>query len=113
MTRLTTRLALILGASLMASAALAETPTATVTMTDGVVSPQTVEIPAGQQMTLIVVNAGKKPAEFESKRLRIERIVAPGATLNLTLRPLPAGEYPFVEEFHENLDTSHGTIVAK
>lgn len=102
-----------LAATFAAGAALAGPDGLTVTLTDGVVSPQTIEVPAGKATVLTVVNAGKKPAEFESKKLHIEQLVAPGATLTLRLRPLPAGEYPFVEEFHENLDTSRGTIVVK
>jgi len=113
LTKLPTRLALVLSIALAAGYAKAETPSTTITLTDGVISPQTVEIPAKQEVTLIIVNAGEKAAEFESKRLRIEQIVAPGKTLTLKLRPLPAGEYPFVEEFHENLDTGRGTIVVK
>lgn len=84
-----------------------------ITLKDGVISPQTVEVPAGKSVTLTISNTGKAAAEFESKRLRIEKIVAPGKTVTIKLRPLPAGSYPFVEEFHENLDSAKGTIVAK
>jgi len=82
-------------------------------MTDGVVSPQQVEIPANQSVSLTLVNAGNTPAEFESKRLKIEQIVAPGTSVEIALQPLPPGTYPFVEEFHEALDTGRGTIVVK
>jgi len=105
--------ALALGLMLAAGAALAAGEGPVITLTDGVVSPQLVEVPAGQAVTLTVVNAGTKPAEFESKRLKIEKIVAPGMTVTIELRALPAGEYPFVEEFHEDLETGRGTIVAK
>lgn len=119
MTRLTVPMlaaAVAMSLSLAQSPAYAEGETidsTTITLTDGVVSPQLVEVKAGQATKLVVVNAGTKPAEFESKRLRIEQIVAPGAKMELTLRALPAGEYPFVEEFHENLDSGRGKIVAK
>ncbi len=102
-----------LGLVLGLGPALAETSALTVTLTDGVVAPQTIELPADTAATLTVVNAGATPAEFESKQLRIETIIAPGQTTTIELQPLPAGSYSFVEEFHENLDTARGTIVAK
>lgn len=85
----------------------------TITLTDGVIAPQKVEVPAGKATVLKVVNAGKSAAEFESKRLRIEQIIAPGKTVEIKLRALPKGSYPFVEEFHENLETGRGEIIAK
>lgn len=85
----------------------------TVTLTDGVISPQRVEVPAGKAVTLTVRNAGKGAAEFESKRLHVEQVIAPGATAIIKLRPLPKGHYKFVEEFHENQASGRGLIVAK
>lgn len=96
-----------------ATAASASAQGADITLKDGVISPQTIEVPAGKSVNLTVSNTGKAAAEFESKRLRIEKIIAPGKTVTIKLQPLPAGSYPFVEEFHENLDTAKGTIVAK
>lgn len=84
-----------------------------VTFKDGVISPQVVEVPAGQAVRLIVKNEGKGPAEFESKRLHIEQVIAAGTSAEIELRALPEGRYPFVEEFHENLATGRGEIVAK
>ena len=84
-----------------------------ITLTDGVISPQTVEVPAGTATTLTVANAGKAPAEFESKRLHIEQIIAPGTSATIHLPALPAGRYVFVEEFHETLATGRGEIVAR
>lgn len=84
-----------------------------VTLNDGVISPQTIEIPTGKAVTLTVSNTGDAAAEFESKRLRIEKIIASGKTMTIKLRPLPTGSYPFVEEFHGNLATAKGTIVVK
>ncbi|WP_417809821.1 cupredoxin domain-containing protein [Thioclava sp.] len=93
--------------------AVADQTGPTITLTDGVVVPQTIALPADKAVTLTVYNTGETAAEFESKRLRIEKIIAPGETETIQLRALPAGSYPFVEEFHEDLDTAKGTIVVK
>lgn len=84
-----------------------------ITLTDGIVEPSRIELAAGEAVTLNVRNTGATPAEFESKRLRIEQIIAPGQSVTIELQPLPEGSYPFVEEFHETLDTAKGTIVVK
>ena len=54
---------------------------------------------------------GKSAIEFESKDLKQEKVVAPGAKAVLSINALKAGEYKFVDEFHEA--TAKGKIVAK
>ncbi|GHE04765.1 hypothetical protein GCM10008024_33040 [Allgaiera indica] len=100
-------------ATLLAAGAVSAEQALVVTLHDGVVTPQKIEVPAGKAQVLTVKNTGKAAAEFESKRLRIEKIIAPGKTVEIKLRPLPAGTYPFVEEFHEDQPTARGEIVAK
>ncbi|MGH6881511.1 MAG: cupredoxin domain-containing protein [Hypericibacter sp.] len=80
---------------------------------DGVITPQQVEVPANKDFKLEVANTGTVPAEFESKQLRQEKVVSPGATLSLTIRALAPGEYQFVDEFHENDAAGQGVIIAK
>lgn len=92
-----------------ATGARADTAAATLTFADGSAEPATVEVPAGQEVELVVKNAGKTPAEFESHTLHIEKVVAPGAELKLKLK-LPAGSYPFVDDFHA---AARGVVVAK
>lgn len=92
---------------------LADAPALAITMTDGVISPQRLELPAGQPATLTVTNAGKSAAEFESKPLHIEQVIAPGGSATFKLQALPKGSYKFVDEFHENLPSGRGEIVAK
>jgi len=105
--------ALALATALASSAASAAASEVSVTLADGVVTPKVLEVPADTAVTLLVTNTGKTSAEFESKRLHVESIVAPGQTAAIELRPLPAGNYAFVEEFHEDLETARGEIVAK
>lgn len=80
---------------------------------DGVVSPQRLQIPVGKPFRLEVRNTGRTAAEFESKPLKKEKVVVAGATTLLEIKAVAAGEYPFVDEFHENLPTGRGLIVAK
>jgi hypothetical protein len=87
---------------------LAETAPSVI-FTDGKAAPTTVEVPAGMVFTLTVRNAGKRPAEFESKRLHVEKLIPPGHKLILKMA-LPAGRYPFIDDFHS---AAKGVIVAK
>ncbi len=84
-----------------------------ITMKDGVVSPNRVEIPAGKVTTITVRNTGGKAAEFESKGLHIEKIVASGRSIKVILRRPAAGEYPFLDDFNEGRASAHGVIVAR
>lgn len=97
-----------LALALTPSLALAETAPV-VTFAGGKADPAQIEIPAGQDVTLTVKNAGKVAIEFESHALHVEKIVAPGAELKLPLK-LPAGSYPFVDDFHS---ATKGVILAK
>jgi hypothetical protein len=90
-----------------------EPPLVQLEMKDGVLSPQRLEVTAGQAFRLEVRNAGRTPAEFESKALKQERVLAPGVRLVLAIQPLAAGRYAFVDEFRERLPTARGEVVAR
>jgi uncharacterized cupredoxin-like copper-binding protein len=78
---------------------------------DGVFEPTTIEVPAGKRFRLEVSNDGKTAMEFESRELKQEKVIAPGKKAVLTINALKAGEYKFVDEFHEK--TGQGKVVAK
>ena len=78
---------------------------------DGKLEPALIEVPAGKRFKLEVANESKSAIEFESKELKQEKVVAPGAKAVLSINALKAGEYKFVDEFHEA--TAKGKIVAK
>ena len=73
--------------------------------------PAVIEVPAGKRFKLEVANEGKTAIEFESKDLKQEKVVAPGAKTSLSINALKAGEYKFVDEFHES--TAKGKIIAR
>jgi hypothetical protein len=73
--------------------------------------PAELKIPADKAATLVVKNLDATPEEFESKPLRIEKIVPAGGEATFQLRPLKAGRYKFFGEFHE--DSAKGEVVAE
>jgi hypothetical protein len=57
--------------------------------------------PAGQPLIILLKNLDQTPAEFESKTLRVEKVVVGGGQVNINIRPLAAGRYRFFDDFHE------------
>jgi plastocyanin len=77
---------------------------------DGKFEPSTLEVPAGKRIKIEVSNASQSPIEFESKALKFEKVLAPGAKSSVVVNPLKPGEYSFFDEFHPE---AKGRIVAK
>jgi len=73
--------------------------------------PSEIKVKAGKPFVLVVTNKDAKPEEFESKDLRIEKVIPPGKTANIRVRALKPGTYPFFGEF--NPKTAQGQIVAE
>jgi hypothetical protein len=57
--------------------------------------------PAGQPLVIVLKNLDPTPAEFESKTLRVEKVVVGGGQVTINIRPLAAGRYRFFDDFHE------------
>ncbi|HKJ95159.1 MAG TPA: cupredoxin domain-containing protein [Gammaproteobacteria bacterium] len=93
------------------AAVAADMPTYKLELNNGKLTPQRLEVKAGQRFKLVVHNTGNTPAEFESTRLRKEKVLAPGVKSFVVIHPLSPGEYGFYDEFH--LPDARGTIVAK
>ncbi len=74
-------------------------------------TPQTLAVPAGQQLAIKVVNASNETIEFESFRLNREKVVPPGQATTVRLPALSPGNYDFYDDFHQ--DVPEGAIVAK
>lgn len=66
--------------------------------------------PADRPLTLSVRNGGGKAIEFESKSLRVEKVIAPGTTGVMNIRALKPGRYEFFDDFNP---TVRGTLVVK
>jgi plastocyanin len=103
---------LVLLAAFLALPALAEDAAVyRIIAKDGKLDPALIEVPAGKRFRLEIANEGKTPIEFESKDLKQEKVVAPGAKASLSINALKPGEYKFFDEFHEA--TAKGKIVVK
>ena len=74
-------------------------------------TPDRIEVPAGNKVTLFVENKDATPEEFESGALRIEKVIPGKSKATIFVGPLKAGEYKFAGEF--NPTSAHGVIVAK
>jgi plastocyanin len=83
----------------------------TLTIKDHRFEPAELRVPADQPATLTVKNLDATPEEFESKPLRIEKVIPGNSEATFTLRPLKAGRYKFVGEFHE--DVAKGEVIAE
>jgi Cupredoxin-like domain len=67
--------------------------------------------PANRPITLTVRNLDPTLEEFESRTLRVEKIVAGNSEITLDLRPLAPGRYRFYGDF--NQATAQGAIIAE
>ncbi|HUY17891.1 MAG TPA: cupredoxin domain-containing protein [Candidatus Binataceae bacterium] len=74
-------------------------------------TPQKLTVPAGQPLTLRVVNDSSETIEFESFRLNREIAMTPGEAITVRLPALSPGSYDFYDDFHQ--DVPEGAIVAK
>jgi hypothetical protein len=88
-----------------------EDPVFRIEFKDGAVTPRRLEVPANRRFVLELRNAGETPAEFESRELRKEKVLAPGTTSALVIRTLDPGEYDFFDDFHP--DSPPAVLVAK
>ena len=57
--------------------------------------------PANKPIVIEVTNQDATPAEFESKQLRVEKVVAGGAKISVRVRALAPGRYRFFDDYHE------------
>ena len=105
--------ALVLGAALVAAfpSGAQEVAEVALQIEQNRFQPEEIRVKAGQAFVLVITNKDKGPEEFESKDLRIEKIIPGGKTVRLKMPALKAGKYPFVGEYHS--ETAKATIVAE
>ena|SRR2546425_4958882 len=100
-------LALVAGAAWAADAP----PEIPLTIEKNRFQPDDVRVKAGAPFVLVITNKGAGPEEFESKELRVEKVIPAGKTVRVRIPALKPGAYPFVGEYHEK--TAKGRIVAE
>jgi hypothetical protein len=72
--------------------------------------PNEVKVKANTPFVLVITNKSAKAAEFESKDLRVEKVVPAGKTVNVRIRALKPGTYSFLDDFNQQ---ATGRIVAE
>jgi hypothetical protein len=82
-----------------------------VTLKDHRFSPAEPTAPAGKPIIIDVSNLDSTPSEFESKTLRVEKVVPGGGKIAVQIRPLSPGRYRFFDDYHE--DTTEGFLIVK
>ncbi len=82
-----------------------------VTIKDHRFSPSEIHVPAGKPILLTITNEDPTAEEFDSSALKVEKVVAGGRTATVRLRPLGAGRFPFMGEYHA--DTAQGVVIAE
>jgi hypothetical protein len=101
--------ALALGGAPLAYAQ--EATTLSIALKDHHFVPAELSAPANKPVVIIVSNQDPTPSEFESKTLRVEKVVAGGAKISVQIRPLAPGRYRFFDDYHE--DTTEGFLVVQ
>src|SRR5713226_9336889 len=72
-----------------------------VTYSKGQFQPSEVSAPADKPITFRVKNLDAKAMEFESKSLRVEKVVAANSEGVINVRALKPGRYEFYDDFNE------------
>jgi hypothetical protein len=93
------------------TASYAANAVVTLTLKDHKFAPAEPSAPANTPITIEVTNQDPTPSEFESKTLRVEKVVAAGGKITLQVRALPPGRYRFFDDYHE--DTTEGFLNVK
>jgi heme/copper-type cytochrome/quinol oxidase subunit 2 len=72
-----------------------------VSYSNGQFQPSELRAPADKPVTLRVKNLDAKAMEFESKSLRVEKVVAANSEGIINVRALKPGRYEFYDDFNE------------
>ena len=83
----------------------------TLTIKDHRFVPSELKVPAGKRLQLTVVNGDATPEEFESRAMRVEKVIPGKIKAVVRVGPLNPGRYHFVGEFHEK--TAKGALIAE
>lgn len=88
-----------------------EAVTARLRIKDHRFQPAELKVPAGRPILLQVRNDDPTPEEFESKTLRVEKVIPGNSEATIRLRALEPGRYRFFGEFNEA--TAQGFVVVE
>jgi hypothetical protein len=78
-----------------------EAATLQISIKDHRFQPSELKAPANRPITLAVRNLDPTPEEFESRTLRVEKVVAGNSQITIQLRPLSPGRYRFYGDVNQ------------
>jgi plastocyanin len=104
-------LAILLAIVAAPGAAAAADPEVTLVIEKNRFQPEEIKVKAGVPFVLVVTNKDGAPEEFDSKDLRLEKVIPAGKTVRIRVPALKAGAYRFVGEYHEA--TAKGRVLAE
>lgn len=73
--------------------------------------PAEISAPANTPIVIKLKNLDAKAMEFESKTLKVEKVVAGGSDATINVRAQKPGRYEFFDEYNEK--TARGALVVK
>ena len=73
--------------------------------------PAEISAPANTPIVIKLKNLDARAMEFESKTLKVEKVVAAGADATINVRAQKAGRYEFFDEYNEKV--ARGALVVK
>ncbi|RAP56103.1 cupredoxin domain-containing protein [Oleiagrimonas sp. MCCC 1A03011] len=91
--------------------AMAGMPEYTLVLHHHTYQPQTLKIPAGTKVKLVVENKDATPEEFESTDFSREKLVMPHGKITVYVGPLRKGTYRFFGDFHQA--TAQGRLIVE
>jgi len=103
-------LLLLLLLGLGGAPALAQYATVEIVVKNKKFEPAEVKAPANARIVIQVKNQDAVAMEFESKALKVEKVVAPNSEGVVRVGPLKAGKYEFFDDF--NL-SNRGTLIVE
>jgi uncharacterized protein (DUF58 family) len=82
-----------------------------ITIKDHKFQPAELKVPANKRISLTVINDDPTPEEFESKPLKVEKVIPGKSKATVQFGPLKPGKYKFEGEF--NSKTAQGVVIAE
>jgi plastocyanin len=101
--------ALLVGSTAVVSAQ--ESVSATIVIRNHRFEPAELRVPANKRIQLEVSNEDSSSEEFESKSMKVEKVIAGKSKATVRIGPLKPGRYDFFGEYHES--TAKGILIAE
>jgi hypothetical protein len=83
----------------------------TITIKDHRFTPAELRVPAKKRVVITVVNDDPTPEEFESRPMKVEKVIPGKSKATVRIGPLEPGRYDFIGEFNEA--TAKGVVIVE